>query len=168
MDVLNIDTWKQQWTALTSARYIAAPLLAFAGLVGWWLKGTTIAGLKGRISVFEDRLKLAANLAQLARQAKDEVAKEFETHKAEVAAGAENGALDASAARVEGAIVRFAAAANGLSGILGAPEEMDRGQFKGGNGRQGKDRSGLLARPKVAAHEAPALPSPEPRRDWDH
>ena len=193
MDVSNPDTWKQQWTAFTSARYIVAPLIVFAGLVGWWLKAMTIAGLKGRISVFEDRLKLAAKQAESARQAKDEVAKEFETYMAEVAATnsttrsrrragqsdtaskklgsaakAENAALGASAARVEGAIVRFAAANNSLSEILGVTEEADSGQFKRGNGRQRKDRGGLLARPKVAAHAAPALPSPEPRRDLEH
>ena len=60
----------------------------FAGLVGWWLKGITVAGLKGRISVFEDRLKLAAQQAESARQAKDEVATEFETYRAEAAAKA--------------------------------------------------------------------------------
>ena len=76
---------EQQWTAFTTAPYIVAPLIVFAGLVGWWLKGTTIAGLKGRISVFEDRLKLAAQQAESARQAKAEVAKEFETYVAEVA-----------------------------------------------------------------------------------
>jgi hypothetical protein len=167
MDVSNPDTWKQQWTAFTSARYIVAPLIVFAGLVGWWLKGITIAGLKGRISVFEDRLKLAANQAESARQGKDEVATEFETYRAEVAAKAENAALGASAARVEGAIVRFAAANNSLSEILGVTKEADSGQVKRGNGRQREDGGGLLARPKAAAHAAPALPPPEPRRDLE-
>jgi hypothetical protein len=168
MDLSNPDTWKQQWTAFTSARYIVAPLIVFAGLVGWWLKGITIAGLKGRISVFEDRLKLAAKQAESARQAKDEVAAEFETYKAEVGAKAENSALGASAARVEGAIVRFAAANNSLSEILGVTEEADSRQFARGNGRKRKDGGGLLARPKVAADAAPALPSPEARRNLEH
>ncbi len=134
VDVSNPDIWKQQWTAFTSAAYIMAPLIAFAGLVGWWLKRTTskrtIAGLNGRISVFEDRLKLAAIQAASARQAKDEVAKIFQTYKAEVAVKAENAALDATAARVEGAIVRFAASNNALCGILGA-EEVDIVNFRG-------------------------------------
>jgi hypothetical protein len=116
--------------------YVVAPLIVFTGLVGWWLKERTIAGLKGRISVFEDRLKLAAEQAESAREAKDEVATEFETYKAEVAAGVENAALGASAARVEGAILRFAAANNGLSYILGATEEADSGRLNQGNGRQ--------------------------------
>ena len=124
MHVFNPDIWKQQWTAFTSAPYIVAlivaPLIVFGGLVGWLLG--RIVDLKGRISVLEDRLKLAAKQAESARQAKDEVAKEFQTYKAEVAAKAENAALGASAARVEGAIVRFAAANNGLSGILGVTE----------------------------------------------
>jgi hypothetical protein len=146
MDVSNADVWKQQWTAFTSAPYIAAPSIVFAGLVGWWLR--KIVGLNGRISVFEDRLKLAAEQAESAREAKDEVAKEFETYKAEVAAKAENAALGAPAARVEGAILRFAAANNTLSEILGVTEETDSGQFKRGNGRERKDRGGLLARPR--------------------
>jgi hypothetical protein len=151
MDLSNPDTWKQQWTAFTSARYIVAPLIVFAGLVGWWLKGITIAGLKGRISVFEDRLKLAAKQAESARQAKDEVATEFETYNAEVSAKvtkAKSAALGPSAARVEGAITRFAAANNSLSETLGVAEEVDSGQFKRGNGRERKDRGGLLARPR--------------------
>jgi hypothetical protein len=106
--------------------------------------------LKGRISAFEDRLKLATEQAESARQAKDEVATEFEIYKAEVPAEAENATLGASAARVEGAIVRFAAANNGLSWILGVTEEADSGQFNRGNGRQRKDRRGLLARPRRA------------------
>jgi len=147
MDVSNPDTWKQQFTAFTSAPYIVAPLLmVFGGLVGWLLG--RIADLKGRISVFEDRLKLAAKQAESARQAKDEVAKEFQTYEAEVAAKAENAALGASAARVEGAILRFAAANNTLSDILGPTEEADSRQFERGNGRQRKDRGGLLARPR--------------------
>ena len=168
MDVSDPHIWKQQWTAFMGAPYIVVPLIVIAGLVGWWLKGTALAGLKGRISVFEDRLKLAAQQVESARQAKDEVATEFETYKAEVAAKAENAALGASAARVEGAILRFAAANNSLSEILGVTEEADIGQFERGNGRQRKDRGGLLARPKVAAHAAPALPLPERRRDPEH
>jgi hypothetical protein len=126
--VYDPDTWKQQWTALTSTPYIVAPLIVFAGLVGWWLRGIAIAGLKGRISVFEDRLKLAAKQAESARQAKDEVATEFQTYKAEAAAKAtkaKSAALGASAARVEGAIMRLAAANNSLSEILGVTEEAD-------------------------------------------
>jgi hypothetical protein len=149
---------EQQWTAFTSASHIVAQSLVvfagvvFAGLVGWWLKGITIAGLKGRISVFEDRLKLAAEQAESAREAKDEVATEFETYKAEVAAKAEDAALGASAARVDGAILRFAAANNSLSEILGVTEEADSGQFKRGNGRQRMDRGGLLPRPRGDRH----------------
>ena len=68
MDVRNPDTWKQQWTAFTGTPYIVAPLIVFAAFVGWWLKErATITGLKGRISVFENRLKLAAKQAQSVR-----------------------------------------------------------------------------------------------------
>ena len=147
MDVSNPYTWKQQWTAFISAPYMVAPvLMVFGGLVGGLLG--RIAGLKGRISVFEDRLKLAPKQAESARQAKDEVATEFETYKAEVAARVENAALGASAAKVEGAILRFAAANNTLSEILGVTEEADSGQFERENGRQREDRGGLFARPR--------------------
>jgi hypothetical protein len=146
MDVSNPDTWKQQWTAFISAPYIVAPvLMVFGGLVGGLLG--RIAGLKGRISVFEDRLKLAAKQAESARQAKDEVATEFEAYKEE-AAKAENAALGTSAARVQGAILRFAAVNNTLSEILGVAEEADSGQFERENGRQREDRGGLFARPR--------------------
>jgi hypothetical protein len=144
MDMSNPDIWKQQWTAFTSAPFIVAPLVVFVGLVCWWLRGIRIAGLKGRILVFEDRLKLAAEQAESARQAKDEVAREFETYEAEVAANAENAALGASAARVEGAILRFAAANNALSDIVGVTEEADSGQFKRERGHGAE----LLARPR--------------------
>ena len=150
MDVSDPDTWMRQWTAFTSAPYIVGPLmvflLVFAGLVGWLLG--MIADLNERISVFEDRLKLAVEQAESARQAKDEVATEFETYRSEVGAKAENAALGASAARVEGAIVRFAAANNTLSEILGLTEEADSAQFERRDGRQRKDRGGLLARPR--------------------
>jgi hypothetical protein len=146
MDVSNPDTWKQQWTAFMSAPYIVAPvLMVFGGLVGGLLG--RIAGLKGRISVFEDRLKLAAKQAESARQAKDEVATEFEAYKEE-AAKAENAALGTSAARVQGAILRFAAVNNTLSEILGVAEEADSGQFERENGHQREDRGGLFARPR--------------------
>jgi hypothetical protein len=146
MDVSNPDTWKQQWTAFISAPYIVAPvLMVFGGLVGGLLG--RIAGLKGRISVFEDRLKLAAKQAESARHAKDEVATEFETYKEE-AAKAENAALGTSAARVQGAILRFAAVNNTLSEILGVAEEADSGQFERENERQREDRGRLFARPR--------------------
>jgi hypothetical protein len=128
MDVSNPDTWEQQLAAFMSAPYIVAPvLMVFGGLVGGLLG--RITRLKGRISVFEDRLKLAAKQAESARQAKDEVATEFETYKEEAAKG-ENAAVGASAARVEGAIVRFAAANNSLSEILGVPEKADIVNFR--------------------------------------
>jgi hypothetical protein len=134
-DVSNPNTWKQQWTAFASTPYIIPPLILFAGLVGWWLKGTMskgrIARLNARISVFEDRLKLAAIQADSTRQAKNEVAREFQIYRAEVAARAENAAIGASAARVEGAIVRFAASCNALSGMLSVTEEQDVTNYGG-------------------------------------
>jgi hypothetical protein len=104
MDVFNPDTWKQQWTAFMSAPYIMFPLIACAIWGAWWLRGAKSAE---RIAVFEDRLKFAAEKVESANKAKDEVEKQFQDYRTEVAAKAENGTLAAAAARVEAAMDRL-------------------------------------------------------------
>ena len=84
----------------------------------------------------EQRLNLAAEQAASARQAKDELEKQFQIYKAEVAAAkAENAALAATAAKVEAAIVNVATANNAvsstLSGILRVTEEADIVNIRG-------------------------------------
>jgi|SRR5450631_3125589 hypothetical protein len=143
MDVFNPDTWKQQWTAFMSAPFIMLPLIAGAVWVGWWLRGTKsegkIAGLDERIAVFEDRLKLAAEQSASADRAKDEVEKQFQAYKAEVAAKAEYDVLAATAAKVEAAIDDLESANNAVSsavsGILSAAEGADIANFRGTVGK---------------------------------
>jgi hypothetical protein len=130
MDMPNLDTWKQQWTAFMSAPYIMFSFILGGGLVGWWLRWIKsegrIAGLNGRISVFEDRLKLAAEQVALADRAKDEVVRQFNDLKAGVAG---NGALAERVAKVEAALNELAAANNAVrsavSGIIIATEGAD-------------------------------------------
>jgi hypothetical protein len=122
MDVFNPDTWKQQWATLMSAPYIMFPIIAIAVWVSWWLRGTTskgeIAGLNGRVTVFEDRLRLAAEKAESADRAKNEVEKQFQAYKAEVG----NGAPAATTAKVEAAIDKLATAINAVSDALAVPD----------------------------------------------
>ncbi len=57
-----------------TAPYIMLLLIAFADWVGWALRGIksdgTIAGLNGRIAVFEDRLKLPGERMEALDKAK--------------------------------------------------------------------------------------------------
>jgi hypothetical protein len=119
MDLFNPDTWKQQWMALANSPYATALVVAIAVWVGWWLRGIRskrkIVGLN---SVFEERLKLAAEQAALADQAKSDLGRQFEVYKAQVAANAETAALTAAAAEVDRAFLRFAGANNTMSSIL--------------------------------------------------
>jgi hypothetical protein len=122
MDRFNPDTWKQQWEAFMSAPYIMFPLIAIAGFLGWWLRGVMyegkVAGLTGRIIVFEDRLRLAAEKAESADVAKSEVERQFQAYKAEVG----DGALAAAAAKVEAAIDELDTANNAVSDALAAAD----------------------------------------------
>src|SRR5205809_654557 len=92
VDVSDPAIWKQQWSAFMSAPYIMLPLLAVVAVVAWWFRGKmsegTIAGLRERIALFDDRLKFAADKGASANQAKDEVEKQFQAYKAEVARNA--------------------------------------------------------------------------------
>ena len=87
MDMTNPEEWKQQWTTFTSAPYIMLSPMVIAGLVGWWLQGTKsagkIAGLEEKISVYEQRLKLAVEQSAASDRAKDEAEKELQTFKGE-------------------------------------------------------------------------------------
>jgi hypothetical protein len=68
-------TWKQQWDAFMSAPYIIGPILIIMAAAAWWFRGKTlggvIAGLRERMTVFEERLQLAAEKAALANEAKN-------------------------------------------------------------------------------------------------
>jgi hypothetical protein len=92
MDVPNLDTLEQEWKAFLSAPYIIAPLIAGAGVIGWWLRGIRsgrgtdglrgeIAGLKGETAVFVARLKLADEKVAWANKLKDEAIKAIESKR---------------------------------------------------------------------------------------
>jgi hypothetical protein len=110
MDVTNPEMWKQEWTAFASAPYIILPFIVAGWLAGLWFRGRAtegeIAGLKSEISVhdreisvWELRLKLATDSVATADRARDELDKQFQAYKAEVAAKGSN----ASAGKVEAA-----------------------------------------------------------------
>src|SRR4051812_27054757 len=108
----DLDVWKRQWEALMSAPYIIVPLLVLMFAFAWWLRGHTkkdeIAGLRERMTVFEDRLKLAAEKAGSANEAKNEVEKQFQALKTEVAKA--DTATLALIAKVDAALTRLSSA----------------------------------------------------------
>jgi len=123
VDVSDPELWKQQWAALMSAPYIMLPLLAVVAMVAWWVRGKmseeTIAGQRERIALFDDRLKFAADKAASANQAKEEVEKQFQAYKAEVAGNAGQTSLAARAAKIDAAIEELSAANNAVSSAVG-------------------------------------------------
>ena len=123
LDKLDPEIWKQQWDAFMSAPYIMLPLLAVVALVAWWFRGkmskATIDGQRERIALFDDRLKFAADKAASANQAKDEVEKQFQAYKAEVARNTGQTSLAARAAKVNAAIEELSAANNAVSSAIG-------------------------------------------------
>jgi len=99
-----------------SAPYIIFPLLAIVAIAVWWLRGW-------QIKIFEARLQLADQRAAWAKEAKDEIERQFNAFKVEVAAKSGNGGDAATAAKVEAAIDK-------LDAILSA-SRGDRADFRG-------------------------------------
>jgi hypothetical protein len=103
MDPTNPDTWKQQWAAFWSAPWVMAPLILVVGSIVWWFRGTMfereIASLKEQIAAWDQRLKLATDLVAASDRAKDELDKQFQAYKADVAFKGSN----ASPAKVDAA-----------------------------------------------------------------
>jgi len=118
--------WKQQWETFLNAPYIIASFMVAAWWIGWWLRGiksgSKIDGLKGQIGVFENRLTFASEKAVTANEARDDVIRQFQTYKSDVAAANEGTrALVATAARLEAALDKLGAANNAVSSaIVGA------------------------------------------------
>jgi chromosome segregation ATPase len=163
MDFYNPDDWTKLETAFTSAPRWALILAAGAagGLLGWWLNGTRsagkitglegkitglegeaagkVAGLEGRISVLNERLNLAADKAAIADRAKDELEKQVQTLRVELAAltaKTENATLakvEAQLQKVEIATGNLATANNAvrstLTATLNATEAQDIARF---------------------------------------
>jgi chromosome segregation ATPase len=148
MDFYNPDDWTKLETAFTSAPRWALIVAAGAagGLLGWWLNGTRsvgkvaglegkitglegetagkVAGLEGRISVLNERLNLAADKAAIADRAKDELEKQVQILRVELAAltaKAENASLakvEAQLQKVEIATGDLATANNAVTSTL--------------------------------------------------
>jgi hypothetical protein len=122
MDVTTPEMWKQEWLAFASAPYIILPFIVAGWLAGLWFRGRTtegeIAGLKREISVMERRLELAAAQATDQKMKSDrdleELKKEFEAFKAEVAAKG----IHASPAKVDAAIVKVADSSTSIGSML--------------------------------------------------
>jgi hypothetical protein len=123
MGIFNTDTWKQQWETFLNAPYIIASFMSVAWLIGWWLRGIKsgrrIDGLEARIIVFEDRLKFAAEKVSTSNEARDDVLRQFQAYRAEVAANAGNITLAATAAKLEAALDKLGAANNAVSSAIG-------------------------------------------------
>lgn len=124
MDWLDPKTWTQQFEAFKSAPIILLPTLGAIGIAVWWFRGTVcktkIDALEGRITIFEDRLKLAAERLEASDKAKADVDLEFRRYKEAVAANAGRDALIASEARVETAIEHVSSANNAVRAVLTA------------------------------------------------
>jgi hypothetical protein len=107
------------------------PIAIVAGWVGWWVRGLKserkIDGLEGRISVFEDRLKLAAEKAVSATEARDDVLRQFQAYKAEVAANAGTRMPIALMAKLETALEKLVAADNAVSSVIGVAARVSAG-----------------------------------------
>jgi hypothetical protein len=105
---LKSEFWEQQWAAFWSAPPIVGPPILIVGSIVWWFRGATfereIAGLKEQIGAMEQRLKLNADALAASDRAKDELDKQFQTYKTEVAAKGKN----ASPAKMDAALVKLA------------------------------------------------------------
>lgn len=130
MDPFNPDTWKQQWAAFWSAPLVIGPLIAIAGFAVWWFRGrlseAQVSGLKEQIAAMEQRLKLAADASTASERAKDELDKQFQAYRAEVAAKGNN----ASPAKVEAAFEQLKREdAIIAAGLKAAQQALEFGQY---------------------------------------
>jgi hypothetical protein len=107
-DYLRPEFLTQQLTAFGGAWLVMLPTIVGAWWLGWWLRGTRSAGkeagLEGRISVLNERLTLAADQTVKSDRALEELKKEFQAYKANVAAEGSN----ASPAKMDAAIIKVA------------------------------------------------------------
>ena len=76
------------------------------------------------MTVFEERLKLAAEKAALADEAKNEVEKQFKAYKAEIAANGDKATLAAMQTRVDLALRKLEGANNDVVAVLGGTGDL--------------------------------------------
>ena len=129
MNPFNPDTWKQQWAAFWSAPLVIGPLIAIAGFAGGSggdCLQAQVSGLKEQIAAMEQRLKLAADASTASERAKDELDKQFQAYRAEVAAKGNN----ASPAKVEAAFEQLKREdAIIAAGLKAAQQALEFGQY---------------------------------------
>jgi hypothetical protein len=126
--LLKAEFWQQQRIAFTSAFWMMLPLLVAVVWAVWWFRGTRFAGkidgLEAKIGVLNERLNLAADKVAIADRAKDELEKQVQTLRVELAAltaKAENASLakvEAQLQKVEIATGNLATANNAVSSTL--------------------------------------------------
>jgi len=137
MGTADLSFWEKELPVITGAPHLfwggILVITVSLGLLIWFLfnwgyrrqlaglkkeSEGIIAGLNGRIAVFEDRLKCAAEKVELANQARSEVERQFKTYKEELATNAEKAALAVTEAKVDAAIDELAAASNAVSSVI--------------------------------------------------
>ena len=122
MNPFNPETWKKEWTAISSAPFSMLVAIMVVGWIIWWFQGklseAQIAGLKEQVSVMEQRLKLASEQAGIANRAENELAKQIRTLGTAIEAKADNYSLSALAAKVKAKFVKLTTANNALSSTL--------------------------------------------------
>jgi hypothetical protein len=95
---MDTDFWKRQLDALLSAPVPTLFFLAVGAIAAWWLRGSVdkgeINGLRARVNVLEERLRLAADQAQTAVEAKERLAADLEKLQKQIGAGASKQALE--------------------------------------------------------------------------
>jgi hypothetical protein len=119
VDYTKSEFWAQQWATFQNDFWVMLPLFVGVVVAVWWLRGwmskREIGGLKGeisvleqrlkaQISVMEERLKFAAEQMAASDRVTDELEKQFQLYKEKVAIEGSK----ASPAKVDAAIVGVA------------------------------------------------------------
>lgn len=160
MGLTDLDFVAKEWPMITGAPHLffggIFVIAVFEGMALWllfsWVYRRHIDGMKaqfagqnagliGRIEVYEDRLKCAAEKVELANRAKAEVETQFNDLRAEISATAENGTLAERVANVEAAIGKLSAAntaigvAVGISEAIGIGDKLEGDVIRADKGR---------------------------------
>src|SRR6266852_6133487 len=124
MDLSDPKTWTEGFRVVIGAPYIVVPLLILVGGAAWWLKDKIddgeIRGLNAKNDALDQRLQLAADRAQIVQEARDELEKQVEALKAQIAAGATRETLTPAATKIDVAIGKFAQASDALQQLISA------------------------------------------------
>jgi hypothetical protein len=125
MDLSDPKTWTEELRVVIGAPHIVVPLLLLVGGGAWWLKDKIddgeVRGLKAKNEVLDERLKLAADREQAVQEARDELEKQVEELKAQIAAGATRETLAPVTARVDAALGEFRSANTALRQVISVP-----------------------------------------------